>query len=195
MLSLVEIEGEVGCVLRRGGEEGDEPPRILDVARRVTGNPVEVVPFRALPGDGQLARVRGEPRIYVRGKLSPQRLRWVVAHELGHLALGLDSSTRENEDAADAFAAALLLPRRAFQSALREVGVSYSKLARWFATTESCAALRFGEVTDTPIALLAPERVRVRGAEFEWPEGWRGGGVEQTRLRDDRRRTVARQST
>lgn len=194
-MDLADLEGEAALALRRAGQESDEPPCILEVARRLTGRAVEVASFRALPGDGCLVRVRGEPQIYVRGQLTPQRLRWVVPHELGHLALGLDSSTRENEDAADAFAAALLLPRRAFQIALQETGVSYSKLARWFATTESCAALRFGEVTSTPLALVAPVRVRVRGEGFGWPlklHGARIPGVKRTVLRDDRRRVAMR---
>jgi hypothetical protein len=195
-MDLGDIEGEAALLLRQGGQDDGGPPRVLELARAILGRGgVEAVPHRALPGDGCLAVVQGERRIYVRTGLEPVRLRWVVAHELGHLALGLDSSSRDNEDACDAFAAALLLPRRAYQAALREVGVSYTKLARWFVTTESCAALRLGEVTDVPLALVAPARVRTRGADFAWPAELVAGripGVRRATLRDDRRRVVMR---
>jgi len=192
-MTLEEIEGEAALMVG----DTSEAPRVLALARRVLGGAgtVLTVHARALPGDAALATVNGERRIYLRSGLSPLRQRWAVAHELGHLALELDSSTRENEDACDAFAAALLLPRRAFQVALRETGVSYTKLAQWFVTTESCAALRLGEVTDVPLALVAPSRTRVRGAEFGWPLELRAGripGVRRATLRDDRRRVALR---
>jgi hypothetical protein len=195
-MTLDEIEGEAALLLRQGGQDDGGPPRVLELARAALGpGGIEAVPHRALPGDGCLATVQGERRIYVRTGLSPLRLRWVVAHELGHLSLCLDSSSRQNEDACDAFAAALLLPRRGFQVALREVGANYSKLARWFVATESCVALRLGEVTDVPLALVAPARVRTRGAEFAWPADLRAArmpGVRRATLRDDRRRVVMR---
>lgn len=193
MFSLPDIEGEVRWVFDHLGIDDETPPPILEVAKKLIGTPVLTVPFRVLHGDGQLAKVNGEPRIYVRSGLTPKRLRWAVAHELGHHILKLDSSTLENEDAVNAFAAALLVPRRAFQLALRETGpkLSYTKLARWFATTESCAALRLGEVTDVPLALLAPERTRVRGSEFTWPPQMNGPGVTRNRLGDDLGRSVA----
>jgi hypothetical protein len=191
------IEGEAGLMLKRSGDGDSEAPRVLDLARRVLGDSGALVTVhaRALPGDACLVVVRGQRRIYLRRGLDPARQRWAVAHELGHVALGLDSSSRANEDACDAFAAALLLPRRAFQSALRQTGLSYTKLARWFVTTESCAALRLGEVTDVPLALVAPSRTRVRGAEFGWPAELTSGriqGVRRATLRDDRRRVALR---
>jgi hypothetical protein len=191
-MTFDDIEGEAALM---AGDDS-EAPKVLALARRVLGGPgtVLTVHARALPGDACLATVNGQRRIYLRSGLESRRLRWAVAHELGHLALELDSSTRENEDACDAFAAALLLPRRAFQLALRETGVSYTKLARWFVTTESCAALRFGEVTDVPLMLVAPARVRTRGAEFAWPPDMsrRPPGLRRATLRDDRRRVALR---
>ncbi len=192
MFSLPEIEGEVRWVFDHLGIDDEAPPPILEVAKKLTGTPVLTVPFRVLHGDGQLAKVNGEARIYVRSGLTPKRLRWAVAHELGHHILKLDSSTLENEDAVNAFAAALLVPRRAFQLALRETGpkLSYTKLARWFATTESCAALRFGEVVDVPLALFAPTRTRMRGPEFGWDSSMHGPGIKRARLSDDSRRVA-----
>jgi len=189
---MEDIEREAGLMAR----DGSEAPRVLELARRVLGgrDGVVAVPGRALPGDGALVRVRGRVQIYVKSGISTERVRWVVAHELGHLALGLDSSSRANEDACDAFAAALLLPRQAFGAALAEVGPSYAKLARWFVTTESCAALRLGEVTGVPLALITPKRIRTRGAEFSWPADLsrRVPGLKRATLRDDRRRVALR---
>src|SRR5688572_15014977 len=192
---LDDIEGEAGLMLRRWGDGDTEAPRVLELARRVLGDRSGVVTVhaRALPGDAAVAVVNGQQRIFVRRGLEPSRQRWAVAHELGHIALRLDSSSLANEDACNAFAAALLAPRRAFQAALRETGMSYTQLARWFVTTESCAALRLGEVTDVPLALVAPARVRVRGADFSWPTDLRAArvpGVRRATLKDDRRRVA-----
>ena len=60
----------------------------------------------------------GARRVVVRNSetQSRSRLRFDLAHECGHLVMhvGLDASCLELEPAADAFAAAFLLPRRAF---------------------------------------------------------------------------------
>lgn len=60
----------------------------------------------------------GARRVVVRNTdtQSRSRLRFDLAHECGHLVMhvGLDASNLELEPAADAFAAAFLLPRRAF---------------------------------------------------------------------------------
>ena len=195
-MTPLEIEGEAELMLRQCSADDAEPPAILLLAKRVLGTAVEAVHARALPGDGALATVNGCRRIYVRSGLSAVRLRWAVAHELGHLVLGLDSSCRENEDSCDAFAAAILAPRRAFTMALRDAGPSFGKLARRLQSTESLVALRLGELTGCPLALLTPERVRVRGGEFVWSEDVLSSrvksGVRRTTLRDDPRRVVLR---
>lgn len=88
-----------------------------------------------------------------------------------------------------------IMVRRAYRFALQEVGVSYPKLAKWFVTSESCVALRFGEVTGCPLALLTPQRVRVRGDEFVWPLDIRNSRISTMRriaLKDERRRVVVR---
>lgn len=183
------IEQEARETYRYAKLDSREPAKMLDLARKVLGpSGVQTVPVNALPCDGYLAKVHGEPRIYLRSGLSEERRRFVIGHELGHHILGIDSSTRDNEEACDRFAAALVAPREAFDLALRIGGPDYAKLAKWFSTTESCAALRFGEVTDTPLALVAPGRVRIRGAEFAWPEKMRGPGLRASRLNDGSRR-------
>lgn len=51
---------------------------------------------------------------------------------------------------------------------MREVGPAYAELASRLRLDEPAAALRFGEATGTPLALVEPRRVWVRGEPF-WP--------------------------
>ncbi len=189
------IEGEAALVLEKCGYDDGEPPEVVKLARRLLGVAVQSVHARALPGDGSTATVNGQRRIYVRCRLPTHRLRWAIAHELGHVVLGLDSGSVENEDACDAFAAALLAPRRAFRAAVDRNGVNFQKLAMYLQTTESFAALRLGEVTGCPLVLVTPTSVRVRGDTYGWPTDIRNSRIsnaECTKLKDDRRRVVLR---
>ncbi len=196
-------ENEAEVLYRSAGFDPDEPAKMLELARRLLGKQnVEGVHARGLgQAHAALVTINGERRIYFRRCLPPVLVRFALAHELAHWALGLDSSTAENEAACDSLAACLIAPRRAFQTALRETGLRYPKLAQWFAATESCMALRVGEVTEAPLALITPKSVRVRGADFGWPSESnlrilaRTGplpGVRKAVLRDDRRRVALR---
>lgn len=180
-MDLASLEGEARSVYVSAGFALDAPCSMASLAKAVLGRPVEVVHARALPGDACLATVNSEKRIFLRRGLSKERARFAVAHELAHLALGLDSSTLENEDTCSTMAACLVVPRRAFQVVLAET-VLFRELAARFTTSESCVALRYGEVTGTPLALVTPQRVRVRGEEWCWPEEvrLRSGDVDGT---------------
>lgn len=195
-----QLEGEAERLYRSVGCDPSEAVSPTLLARKLLG-PGRVLTARAsaLPGDAVLARVYGEPRIYVRSKLTAERSRFAVAHELAHWALGDAADGDELERLCDALAAALIAPRRAFQSALRESGHRFAPIARWFVTTESCAALRLGEVTGRPLALVTPRLVRVRGDEWGWPpepeirqlaRAKRLPGVRRAKLRDDPRRVA-----
>lgn len=162
---------------------------------------VIVVHAGALRGDGALVRVMGEDRIYIRSRLSPERKRWAVAHELAEWALAREGYREPDvEEAANYLAGAIIAPRRRFLHALRERGERFSDLAHDLIVTESCAALRLGETTGMPMALVA-RTVRVRGGEFAWPDegllrsiaaGPIPRGLRRARLTDDRRRVVIR---
>lgn len=202
MDDLLVIEGSAAALLRTAGYGDDEAVPMLPLAKRALGaGNVRVVPARALPRDAVLATVDGARQLFLRSGADPIRLRFAAGHELGHWALGVDSSCQANEDLCDAFAACLVAPRRAFQLALREVGTRYTELAGHFTATESLVALRYGEVTGTPLALVAPARVRVRGDEFTWPgesglrelaKASRAPGLKKATLRDDKRRVALR---
>lgn len=150
-----------------------------------------------LPGGGTLARVGTQWRIYLRRDLPLEQIRFVALHELAHWALGAGAA----ESDCDALAACLLAPRAAVERALRETGASYTRLSRWFGCTETFAALRYGEVTDEPLVVVAPASVRVRGREWSWPTDQELRalakapalpGVRRARLRDDPARVALR---
>jgi hypothetical protein len=156
---------------------------------------LRTAPATALPTDGVIARVRGRWFIYVREGLRDAR--FIALHELSHWALGPGAT----EDECDALAARLLAPRPAFERALRETGPSYTKLARWFGCTETFAALRYGEVTDEPLVVVAPANVRIRGLAYSWPtepeirglaRARRLPGLSKATLRDDPSRFALR---
>lgn len=157
---------------------------------------VEALHASSLPGDGMLTFDGEHWTIVVRAKLSGYRLRFVVLHELAHWVLGPGAT----EDECDALAAALLVPRLVFLDALKECGQDLASLARRLNVTESFAALRLGEVTGEPVALITPTRVRVRGEDWGWPheEALRqaallvGPGLRKVPITDEYKRVVLR---
>jgi hypothetical protein len=197
-LTPEEIEGSVEATYRRAGLELDEPAHPVDIAEALLGEGcVRGVHAGALPGAGSLARFQGRSWIFFRSSLPVVRLPFVVAHEIGHFVLGAEAP----EWACDAFAGALLAPRRAFMRATQELGADWSALSRRFGCTESWAALRWGEVIGEPLALVAPVTLRVRGEPYGWPEeptklralaAADRPGLRKARLRDDPRRVVLR---
>lgn len=197
MLEEWEIEGLADGAIRAAGLDPDERQDAIRLARKLVG-PVKRLHAAGLPGDAVLCRVNGERRIYVRGRLTPAALRWATLHETAEAVLD-DEGYRESdlERVADRLAASLGAPLRAALRACRAVGDDWSELAGILVSTESSAALRFGEVTHEPLALVAPALIRYRGDAFAWPEEMtmrakRTPGLVKTRLRDDMTRRVVR---
>lgn len=90
-----------------------------------------------------------------------------IGHELGHWILQREGlSPLDVEGACDYIGAAIQAPRDLFA---RVAHLSIRELARDFSITETSAALRVGEVTGRPVAVVAPERLRTRGEAFDWP--------------------------
>lgn len=129
-------------------------------------------------GDNGVVFVPGLPvaeRVCFDGAIAQVQLRagepdpvsqWDCGHALGHVAAkrfgwGLEGS--ELEQACDLFAAAVLMPRLPYAAALHEFGEDWAELAVVFAVTETAAALRAGEVTGRPIAVVGPLTARGRG--------------------------------
>lgn len=183
---------------RAASLDPSEPASPLLLARRLLGEgAVRTVDVQTLPGHAALVRVGANWRIYLKRGAPPDRARFAVLHEIGHWLLGTGAS----EDDCNRMAAALAAPRRAFFDAMSAHGRRFSRLARSFRTTESLVALRYGELTGAPLALVTPRKVRTRGDGFAWPSEPelralaslpRVPGLRKARLRDDPMRVVVR---
>lgn len=159
------FEGEAEALYKAAGHP--DPGDTFTLAERLLGAGCLVVAHAAsLPGRGVLLRRDQQWVIKLRARLTEAEQRFVVGHELSHWALGDNAS----EDDCDALAAALVVPRNIFQRAMRTCGTSLQELAHDLEITQSLAALRIGEVTGEPVALVTPQRVRARGAEWCWPD-------------------------
>lgn len=202
MLDPADAEGIAVDLLTRAGYDPTDRPGARAIAARLHGfGCIERWPGLATRGPAWSCTVHGCVRIVLRGGLAPEHRNFAIAHELAELELRrLGYLDEDLEEASDAIGAALVAPRRAFAVVLREIGADYAALADAFVATESLVALRMGEVTGEPMVLVTPQRVRVRGATFEWGDEGdvraaarrAGPGVRKVRLRDDPRRMVLR---
>lgn len=105
--------------------------------------------------------------IRISRRLDGSALTWVVAHELAEHALRENGYVDEDvERRADSGAAAIIMPRRAFVKHLRHASIA--EMARYYDVSCTAASLRFGEVTGTPVAVVVPTHVHIRGEAFEW---------------------------
>lgn len=177
-----------------------ERPHVPRLARALLGADAIVRGPRPLHAPAALVRVGDAWRIILSRSLPPLYALFAVGHELGHWLLAREGYDGDDEErAADYLGAALLAPRRAFLAARRALGDDLPALAEALSMTETGAALRLGEVTGVPLAVVAPARIRVRGPEaWTWPdEGtlrrWArrpAPGLRKTRLHDDPRRVM-----
>lgn len=194
-MQIGELEELAGHLYREARYTDCEQAPLVTLANRLLGpNSVRLVPASALPGNGALARVGAHWRVYLRRDASQVAKRFVLLHELAHWALGSGGS----EEECDALAAALLAPRRAFLLAVAALGSDFGALAAHFGASESCVALRLGEATGCPLALITPRAVRLRGSVFSWPDeralraksNTQRPGLRKARLRDEPERVV-----
>lgn len=194
----LELEGIAEAAYREAGMDS-ERPNVAGLARKLLGPNAIIRGPRPLSGPAALIRIRDEWKIFLSRSLTREYALFAVGHELGHWLLRRDGGISDSERAADYLGAALLAPRRAFLTARRAVGDDFTALAEAFATTETGAALRLGEVAREPLAVISPQQVRVRGPEeWVWPDEQtlrRWGrrpvpGLRKTRLSDDPRRIV-----
>jgi hypothetical protein len=91
-----------------------------------------------------------------------------LAHELAHHACAYAGLPLPHDERfVAAVGACLTVPAVAFRRAhRRDSGTAGLALA--FAVRETCVALRIGEVTGAPVAIVTPTRIYARG-EWEWP--------------------------
>lgn len=200
-MEQLELEGVAEAILREGGQEDDEAPRLGRLATSLLGpGAIEYAPIR-LPGDGALIRIHDSWRIYLRRGLPIERRAFTIAHEIAEWWLRVRERYQgaDVEQAADYIGAAIMTPRRAFARALSAHGRDFRELATDFGTSQTLVALRDAELAHVPRAVVTPALVRVRGPEaWVWPDEtvlrrWaRGGapGLRKVRLTDDPRRVV-----
>lgn len=162
-----DIEGTAEALLRAHGFPLDEPPDVEKLAWCALGaSNVQYVPGLRVPG----RYLPAEGVIQVRSGMSRRRRRFVVAHELGEwVEYRLRYQGEDAERIADAIAAALVVPRRAMQAAVQALGRHLPDLSDALCASQSVVALRLGEVTGSPLALVTPRNVHVRGDEWSWP--------------------------
>lgn len=196
----LELEGIAEAAYREAGLD-TEAPSPARLARALLGPAAILRGPRPLHGPAALVRVGQDWRIILARGLPPLEAAFAVGHELGHWLLRRHGCLPDNDEErhADYLAGALLAPRRAFLAARRALGEDLPRLAHALRMTETGAALRLGEVTGLPLAVVAPRRVRVRGDEsWVWPDeetlrrwaGRRIPGLLRARLRDDPRRVM-----
>jgi hypothetical protein len=120
----------------------------------------ELLGSGALVKDGEYLQILCAP------DLSPERRRFTIAHELGHLIVGRSSplgvrQSREVERLCDLFAAELLMPRPVFAEAigrgarLRDL----PGLARSFQVSLTSALIRYAELTGVSIFEVREDRI------------------------------------
>ena len=101
------------------GFNDDEPLPYLVLAAERVGVRVLGLPFKVATIDAFCAWNAQTPVVAIMAGVSADRVRWTVAHELGHLILHqAGQSGKHVEDEADVFASELLTPRHALRPTL-----------------------------------------------------------------------------
>lgn len=170
MVDLIEAEGCARHIMQLAGFDPDEPCSIRRLAEQTPGI-AGIYTGRGLRlrKDCALFTLNGERWIARRSGISTARAKFGVAHELAEHYL--HGQVREDiETMCNAIAGAIVMPRKAFARALREVGENLDALSELFDVTKTAAALRLGEVTQMPMVVMTPTWIWVRGADFAWPD-------------------------
>lgn len=168
MWDAADAEGLAEYVLRRASADADRPQSPRRIAHAL-GIAVQTAPGGHW-GPAGLWPVKDVPTIFLSSRVPTARRPFLIAHEIAEWAaqqLGIVDA--DIERFCDAAAAAIMAPRPAMRALLRRVGDDYAAIARALVSTETCAALRVGEVTGRHLAVVAPTAVRVRGlGEWVW---------------------------
>ena len=137
------------------------------VIARAIGLPVRKVPATAMRGArGLLCRIEWKWTVFVSDVLPPEEVRFVVGHELAEHYLktrGIDLAGLDKEAFCDQVSANIVAPPEQFREAVREHGLRLAPLARDFAVTQTCVALRFAEVVGITVGVDTPDGPRLRG--------------------------------
>jgi hypothetical protein len=170
-MDVWDHEGNAMAVFREAGIDPAEPQGPHALARALLGRGGLRYGWTPLVGAGCYEPSRGgrPEAIWLRPKLTPFREAWTIYHELAERHLYGSVGEERHELACDQLAACLRAPRAAFRQLVADVGLDLEELAEGILCSQTSAALRWGETTHNPIAVLSPTGVRVRGDDFAWP--------------------------
>jgi len=168
--------------------EADITSAPVDVKKYLSHKKVQALLRRDydLPQDeaGSSTVISGRHVIFVNGTHSPERQRFTILHEIGHIVLELRSShsaktrmsdlisyrRKSNEEIlCDVFAAELLLPERLFRRDVANAIVGFESIEKLSANYESSltsTGSRFAVVNGEPCAFVLAEGGRVRYVSY-----------------------------
>lgn len=168
-MDRADVEGDAVALYHHAGMHASDPPGIGRLVSKLLGAKIERTSCMPRGRLAELVRVHGKWRIYVRRNVAATRLRFDAAHELAHWWYRqVDYAGEDIEQRCDALGAAIIAPRP-FYVDMRRDHPEMLDLAEALGSTQSMAVLREGEVCGTPIALVYPSRVIIRGDEWGWP--------------------------
>lgn len=200
LMDVALLEGIAVATYERLDFDPCKPVSTIALAKKLLGAGAVIRPaWMTLPA--ALYRHDGAPRIAVRRGIPIEYALFYCGHELAHVLLEQERySENDVEQACDYLAGSLMAPRPAMRGLQRTFGFDYEEIADAVCATQSWAALRLSEVSGQPTALVAPQRVRIRGDEWGWPRTEDQlrklsqlpalPGVRRSRLTDDKRRIV-----
>lgn len=164
---MAEIDRLALELLREAKANPARPVNVNRLVLQLIGTRLRSAPMRT-GREGALVRVRDEWRVYLSDTLPLPRARWVAAHEVAHWAFRR-CGREVSERACDALGAALVAPVPLYD-AVRKRTHDVRTVADAMGTTMSVAALREGEVTGRPVALVASSKIVLRGRTWGWPD-------------------------
>jgi hypothetical protein len=164
----IEAEQDAAFLLHEAGFGPDDVPHPIHIAAGL-GFTVESVRPALMHGCGELDGTRN---ILVRKGMAPTAFAFTIAHEVAEwhvLRRGYVLPLEAKELRCDSIAAALIAPWTPFHQMATKLGPDFAELAYQFSISETCSALRYGEVVGSPLAAISPKAVRVRGVPWGWP--------------------------
>lgn len=167
MVDFDDAETHAAAMLREARLDGDDTPNPRLVAKRVDVRLIRSPKHFMLGGGlGQRGMLDGRHVVRVRAGLSEHVERFVVAHELGHVAARRWNLRLDDEEGwCNAFAGALMLPRRSVRSAWTKLGDLAEFVVHWPHVPPTCAALRLGEIRAADVYVVQGRQVIYARAE------------------------------
>lgn len=147
-------------ILRRARcrEDAPEPGGAVAVAAQLYGGDCIVESARAQT-EAELARWQGRTLIVMRKRLSVRRAHFAVARMIARRELEREGIKGDE----GLLAAFIVAPTPAVRRCVASAGLDVHMVADAFAVTQTCAAMRLGEVGETEGVVVTPERVYRRG--------------------------------